>query len=241
MLRMVFRSRLDLSSAQRIAVDSIFAGPITILRRLAAYNKLIRTSEEAGIFLLLNRAEISPFLVGDRDATLQRLKELVVHLARNTPECLTLELRNWSLSRSGTVGLPVLGLRDVQLDRQCDRNALLQIAGRCTASLEHDGTYVYLKVDYEKELLFRPRDIKSPAKQPLKANRAAVSVTGTGKRCPVCHQPLVPDHWREHTNLLSSIVLDNRSRSNKGDIGLGSGGSIWAVSGGLPSLGKRAR
>lgn len=164
-----------------------------------------------------------------------------MHLARSVPECLTLELRNWSLSRSGTVGLPILGLRDVQLDRQFDRNDLLQIAGRCTASLEHDGLNVYLKVDYEKELSFRPRDTKSPAKRLPKAKRAAVPVTGTGKRCPVCHQPLVPDHWRQHTNLLSSIVLDDRPRSNNGDIGLGSGGSIWAVSGGLPSLGKRAR
>jgi len=247
MLNMSFRARLDLSSTQRRVIDSMFAGPITVLRCLTVYNKTVKTPQDASIFLLLHRTDILPYIVGNRDTALEMLKDLVVHLANNAPKHLTLNLSHWSISPEGTVTLPSLGLRDVWIDEHCDRNELLQIDGPCSASLEHDGTDIVFCVSYQKSLSFVAPNRAVPRKKgQIKVTKAAKAALpkasiASSKRCPICHEPLLPHHWKQHANLLSQIVLDERPRVNAADIGLGSGGSIWAVSGGLPSLGKRAR
>jgi hypothetical protein len=238
-----FRNRLDLTPAQRRVIDSMFAGPIEVLRCVAAYGKLITTTQEASMFLLLHRADIVPYIVGNRDAVLEMLKELVVHLANNAPDHLTLILHHWSLSENGCVGLHKLGLHDLHFDKHCDRNELLEISGPCTASLEHDGNEIFFSIVFQKNIPDSPRNSTPRAKNKhLGKVKAVLPVKGSDnlKRCPVCHRPLSRDHWKEHSNLLASIVLDEKPRASAADIGLGSGGSIWAVSGGLPSLGKRS-
>ncbi|MDN2677675.1 hypothetical protein [Janthinobacterium sp. SUN033] len=237
-----FRSRLDLTPAQRSVIDSMFAGPIEVLRCVANFSKPITSTQDASMFLLLHRADIAPYIVGNRDAVLEMLKELVVHLANDAPDHLTLTLHHWSLSANGSVRLPKLDLHDLHFDKHCERNELLEISGPCTAFLEHDGSDIFFSIAFQKNIPDPPRNSTPRAKNKHLAI-VKVALPGKGsvnlKRCPVCHLPLSRDHWKEHANLLASIVLDKKPRASAADIGLGSGGSIWTVSGGLPSLGKR--
>jgi hypothetical protein len=225
-------------------IDSLFAGPIEVLQCLAAYGKPVKTPQDASLFLLAHRTRIVPYLVGDREAALEMLKSLVVHLANDPSDHLTLSLRYWSISPEGCVTLPSIGLQDLALDTLCNRNELLEMSEPCSASLEHNGKDIFFSIAYRKNLNFVVRNYAVPSKKSRHKKTAAVvpsRAADNTKRCPICHELLSKNHWKAHAELLSRIRVENEPRAKPGDIGLGSGGSIWAVSGGLPSLGKRAR
>lgn len=238
-----FRGLLKLSVAQRNTIDSMFAGPIQVLRCLAAYGMTIKTIHEASIFLLAHRTEIFPYMAGNRDATLEMLKELVVYLSNETPEYLTLTLRQWSISMDGSVRLSQFGLDKLRFHKNCDLNYFLEISGPCTASLEHHGKDIFFSIEFQRKVsnLTNTASVDSKNKHSQKKSSAlrrndAINI----KKCDICHKLLSPNHWIKHANLLKLIPLDYQPRITAADVGLGSGGSIWAFSGGLPSLGRSA-
>jgi len=80
----------------------------------------------------------------------------------------------------------------------------------------------------------RPPPLQLTGKK--KSQKAIAKLKFKRGQCLICGAKMAPDHSLQHRSLILSI---SRSASNfKASNG---GSSVWAVSGGLPSLGKRSR
>lgn len=229
------------SKSQQARLTEIFAAPKVVAGLLKQYPRQLTCPSDASMFLLQNKKALDGYISPQaRNGTIDLLTELLLHWSAEPPEAIGINFQHVGISPAQEMSLPVHGLRAVPIVHPSGLAEVTQgFVPQGPFTLFEEGRSYYLTFTLARETTARrhgadgvkqrqrpPRERRVTPEIRLRPGDPLPYIVGLRQEAP-----------RSDRVLYSRSGVFPRGLKTMNWAGL----SGWAVSGGLPSLGRRSR
>ena len=228
---------------QKALINAMFSGPELVAELLNKEEKLQLNSNEIKLFLLRNKAILFSFICDYLHDDLDILVEVVYRIATLKKGENKLEfIGGCSISRDNNIYFPV---KKLGLVRLADQNLFANWRSKTGNRRYYDNFSIIKRCgDFFVQIPVQPI-MPSFKKGKLKISKKGseliknvkdINVENTVAQSAGSGKELTPSERKVAGAIATAMRLSSRRTNSENNSG---GGSIWTVSGGLPSLGKR--
>lgn len=220
---------------QRDLLKEIFAGPELLIDLLESEENPPKNLDEIRFFLLKNKVKIYPYISSDIENNVDILYDVIYRIIQSRAQGVRLDfLGNCSLSMDSLFYFPIKGLCLIHPADSSIKDWRISLKGRRyipAFSIIKQNNKFFAEIEFEqnfnnKIISYPPKLVKAPPEQR--------NTTNSSRRPPKKKMSYFDRKIHNAVELARFSFRQKPSDHHNSE----NSGSIWTVSGGLPSLGR---